>query len=193
MIGVIDYGIGNIMSIVNMFKKLDVNCIVVNQTSEIELCSKIILPGIGSFDHGMQLLNKSGLKESIDNHVKLGKPILGICLGMQMLGNSSEEGQLKGLGYIDFITKKYKFDDHSIRIPHMGWNNLSYINYNAKITVDIDQNSRYYFVHSYYAKCRDEKNIMFKTDYYGDFSSGVFLKKISLVFNSIQRKAINMV
>ena len=123
MIGVIDYGIGNIGSILNMLKKIGVQARSVKTVEEVEQADKLILPGVGSFDSGMQKLKSSGLVDSIIKHVNVDKkPLMGICLGMQMLGRSSEEGQEQGLGLIPFTCKKFNFEAESnLKVPHMGW------------------------------------------------------------------------
>jgi glutamine amidotransferase len=154
MIAILDYGIGNLKSIHNMFKKVRVESVITSDIELINRADKYILPGVGSFDHGITSLRKAGFfealtKEVLENH----KPILGICLGMQLLTNSSEEGKEKGLGWIDASTVKFDLEDKSLSIPHMGWNKIYPANTN-----DIFKNfkdNRFYFVHSYHVVCND--------------------------------------
>ena len=127
MIAIIDYGLGNVKAFANVYKRLNIPAIIVKQPEELKNARKIILPGVGAFDHAMQMLDKSGLKPVLDeivlhHHV----PVLGICVGMQMLARSSEEGSLPGLGWIDGEVKKFNPSslEHSMRVPHMGWNNI---------------------------------------------------------------------
>ena len=174
MIAIIDYGIGNIGSIQNMLKKVNAKEIVLaTKTEDIKNADKYILPGVGAFDSGMNMLNASGMREELDRQVtECKKPILGICLGMQMLGMSSEEGQEKGLGYIDFSCRKFEFSDNKLRVPHMGWDYVD-IEDNSPLCVDPIENLKFYFVHSYYAVCRQKENVMFTCDYGFKFAAGV--------------------
>lgn len=174
MIGIINYGVGNIGSIVNMLKMIGVEVKIVLNESDILFCDKLILPGVGSFDYAMSKLEDSGLIPAILNHcVEQQKPLLGICLGMQMLGLSSEEGIKKGLGLIPFRTRKFVFTSNTFKIPHMGWNNVLSLNSENPLCYEIDKNYRFYFVHSYYADCENKDHVMFTTDYVINFASGV--------------------
>ena len=123
MITVIDYGMGNLGSVINMLKKIGVASKITSDLEEIKTATKLLLPGVGSFDKAMQRINDSGIKEVLDyKALKEETPVLGICLGMQLLTNSSEEGVEKGLGYINASTKKFTFQDNKLKVPHMGWN-----------------------------------------------------------------------
>lgn len=174
MISVIDYGLGNLGSIVNMLKRVGVDDAMFASTpDDIARSDKIILPGVGSFDTGMNKLNSSGLREALDIHVReKHKPILGICLGMQMLGNRSEEGSEQGLGYIDFVCYRFSPADRSLRVPHMGWDYVE-INKDTPLTASPMDDPRFYFVHSYYAVCSDESDILFSCEYGNLFTAGV--------------------
>lgn len=176
----IDYGIGNVCSIINMLKKIGVESKLANSQSDIECADKIILPGVGAFDTGMQKLKKSGLINSIMTHaVTNNKPILGICLGMQMLGIGSEEGTEKGLGLIPFETIRFKLEDKKdLKIPHMGWDIVSMELRDDPILHDLDSEQRYYFVHSYHAICKDSENILMKCDYGYPFAAAVKKDKV---------------
>lgn len=171
---VIDYGVGNVGSILNMLKRIGADVVASNSKNEIENADKLILPGVGSFDYGMEMLEKSGLKELVINHALIEKkPILGICLGMQMLGKKSEEGIKEGLNLIPFETKKFKFDNNKLKIPHMGWDISNVSIERDPIFKDIIEEQRYYFVHSYHAVCDEEKYELMSCEYGYKFSSAV--------------------
>lgn len=180
MIAVIDYGVGNICSIVNMLKKIGVTAVLTNRIEEIEIADKLILPGVGSFDAGMDKLNKSGLVEAIKKHaIVYEKPLLGICLGMQMLGRKSEEGKNDGLGFIPFDNKRFVFNDRKdLKIPHMGWDFTTIEIENDPIVQNLDSIQRYYFVHSYHAVCDCEENILMRCEYGYSFPAAVKYRKI---------------
>ena len=149
MIAIIDYGLGNIGSISNMLKKIGCDDIIYATTKEqLKKADKYILPGVGAFDMGMKMLNNSGMREELDKQILCEKkPILGICLGMQMLGKHSEEGEEEGLGYIDFDCKKFKIEEYDLRVPHMGWDYVD-IKKNSVIVNNQPEGLRFYFVHS---------------------------------------------
>ncbi|MGN0170896.1 MAG: imidazole glycerol phosphate synthase subunit HisH [Lachnospiraceae bacterium] len=174
MIAVIDYGIGNLGSIENMLKKAGGEEVIYASCAEdLRKADKLILPGVGSFDMGMCMLNMSGMREELDVQVlKKGKPILGICLGMQMLGQSSEEGTCKGLGYIPFECKKFSVEKQNLRVPHMGWDYVEIQKECRLLKAPID-NLRFYFVHSYYAVCECDQDVMMTCDYGGPFVAAV--------------------
>ena len=150
MISIINYGLGNVLAFYNIYKKLNIESQVVSSSSELESATKIILPGVGSFDWAMDKLNKSGMRETLD-HLVLEKkiPVMGICVGMQMMANSSEEGQKEGLGWFDAKVKKIKCDK-KIDLPHMGWNKINIKNDNT-LFQGLQNNARFYFLHSYSA------------------------------------------
>jgi glutamine amidotransferase len=170
MIVIIDYGIGNLASVLNMFKKIGIKDVCISSDiSIIEKADKLLLPGVGSFDAGMNNLEKSELIPVLNKKVLIEKtPILGICLGMQLLTQKSEEGLKQGLGWIDGETVKFNFNNNAhLKIPHMGWNYVNVKKENPLI--DINEKKRFYFVHSYYVKCKEEQSI--GTTYYGfDFT-----------------------
>ena len=172
MIAIIDYGFGNTGSIKNMLKKLGHESVITKDYEVLSKADKLILPGVGSFDSAMQALADCGLIDILNQLVlKDKKPILGICLGMQLMTKSSEEGKLNGFGWIDAETVKFDFDDNQYRIPHMGWNEVSVENASV-ITEGFDKTFRYYFVHSYYVKCKNQSDIILITDYCNPFVSG---------------------
>jgi len=179
MIVILDYGMGNVGSIVNMLKKLGHKSVVSNDTKTIKEADKLILPGVGSFDAGIENLTKSGLVPLILNHAKVEKkPLLGICLGMQLLGTKSEEGYLSGLSLIPFESKRFNFDkNENLKTPHMGWN-LVEKNTISYLTNNIDVNSRFYFVHSYHAVCSLKENVLLESTYGYKFASAVCSENI---------------
>ena len=167
MIGIISYGCGNILSIKNMLDYLRIKSFIIDSPDQIKEATKLILPGVGSFDNGIQkLLDGLWIKE-LEKHVLIDKkPVLGICLGMQLMCNSSEEGHLEGLGWVD--AKVLKFDSKNIKVPHMGWNEVEIF----KDTL-FKNNLRYrfYFVHSYYVSCESNEVISTKCLHEDNFTS----------------------
>lgn len=149
-IGIVNYGVGNIKSIYNIFKYFGLDIFIIDNPSKLEQCDKIILPGVGSFKHCMNLIIKKNFYDEINNFVNKKKPILGICVGMQLLTNSStEEGYSKGFGFIDSKVEKFNFGeigDNSI--PHVGFNSIFFKGKN-KLFKDIKEGSSFYFTHSY--------------------------------------------
>ena len=171
---VVDYGLGNLNSVANMIRHVGGQCIISSDLGVIATAEKLLLPGVGAFDRGMSKLNSSGIKEVLDK-VVLEKqlPILGICLGMQLMTNSSEEGELEGLGWIDAEVKKFAFPDEAdLKIPHMGWNRVSIKKTNLLISAEKDAEQRFYFVHSYYVHAKNQDDIMCSTYYGHEFCSG---------------------
>ena len=170
MIGIIDYGVGNIKAFANIYKNFDMPYTIVKNIEDLNGMTKLILPGVGSFDHAMQSLQNSGMKEKLDELVLDEKiPVIGICVGMQMLAKSSDEGKLSGLGWIDGVVKK--FDKSKILngpLPHMGWNNLNIKNSN-KIVENLEINPRFYFLHSYYFECKDKNDVLATATYGEEF------------------------
>lgn len=173
MIGILDYGVGNIGSVYNMLRKIAGEEIAfVNNCDDVANMDKLILPGVGSFDTGMRMLSESGLREGVDKHVYMDKPVLGICLGMQMLGRGSQEGALPGLGYIDFYCYKFNVEDRGLHVPHMGWDYVS-VEKNDSIVAGDPEGLRFYFVHSYYAVCDNRENVLMTCDYGIKFTAAV--------------------
>lgn len=180
MIVVIDYGMGNVGSIINVFRKIGVPAILTDDIKQIENADKLILPGVGAFDNGMYNLQKSGLAEAIKKHaIENLKPLLGICLGMQLLGRSSEEGKERGLGLISFDNKRFKFDNNTeLKIPHMGWDIAESIATDDPLIAGLAPKQRYYFVHSYHAVCDGEENVLMQCEYGYRFAAAVAKGKI---------------
>ncbi|NQX40308.1 glutamine amidotransferase [Pedobacter steynii] len=180
MIAIIDYGVGNIRAFTNIYKKLDVHIKIAQKLEDLTEVTKIILPGVGAFDHAMEQLERSGMRQRLDELV-LGDhvPVVGICVGMQMLAHSSDEGKLLGLGWIDASVKK--FDESKIKysthLPHMGWNDVNPVKENAILT-GLEKDAKFYFLHSYYFHCNDAEDIIATTDYGIEFSCAVNKKNI---------------
>lgn len=175
MIAIVDYGMGNLGSISNMLRKVGAACAISSDPAVIESADKLILPGVGAFDGGMRSLAERGLIQVLDTQVLAHKkPVLGLCLGMQLFGQRSEEGNLKGLGWVDLQTIRFRFDDANARlkIPHMGWNTLQIRRPHALLN-DLDLDARFYFVHSYHVVCADHENVMAETNYGYNFASVV--------------------
>lgn len=175
MITIVDYGSGNIRAIGNIYEKLNIEYSVATTADQILAADKLILPGVGAFDETITMLNTNGFREALDKKVlHHGTPILGICVGMQMLADSSEEGKLPGLGWIHGEVKL--FDKKEIlgkpKTPHLGWNSIS-IKKESPIMYNIDEEEGFYFIHSYYFECADEKDILSLTEYGKVFSSAI--------------------
>ncbi|MEY4292997.1 MAG: imidazole glycerol phosphate synthase, glutamine amidotransferase subunit [Bacteroidota bacterium] len=169
---IIDYNLGNPKSIKNMLGYLFVDAQISSDRSEIAKAERLILPGVGHFQHGMEQLEQLGLIEVLNKVVlEDKKPILGICLGMQLLTKHSEEGNIDGLGFIDAQTIKFNLDDPQLKIPHMGWNTVQFKK-ESNLRNEIIPNPRYYFVHSYYVECNNTADILCTTNYGVEFVSG---------------------
>ncbi|MCB0751567.1 MAG: imidazole glycerol phosphate synthase subunit HisH [Ignavibacteriae bacterium] len=175
MIGIIDYGLGNIKAFANVYKNLDLDYQIIKNSEDLIKVSKIILPGVGSFDHAMNLLNNSGMRNTLDNLVLKEKiPVLGICVGLQILANGSEEGNLPGLGWIDAEVKKFDASTipYKTRLPHMGWNIVEAQSDNYLLS-SLNEKPRFYFLHSYYFKCNNSSDSISQTNYGSYFTSAV--------------------
>ncbi|AEI50304.1 imidazole glycerol phosphate synthase subunit HisH [Runella slithyformis] len=174
MIVIIDYEMGNVGSIQNMLKKVGYDSIITSNKQKICDAHKIILPGIGAFDTGMEQLGSKGLHETLNRRVlEAGVPVLGVCLGMQLITKNSEEGTLPGLGWVESQTRKFFFPNHpQLKIPHMGWNTIQYSEENpCTLFRGMPAEARFYFVHSYYVRCDNQADIVAETQYGHSFVS----------------------
>lgn len=170
MITIIDYGIGNIASVVNMVSRVSREGVIIKKSSELIEASKIIITGVGSFDHGIRSLTDDKWIDALNEAVLVRRvPVLGICLGMQLMCRSSEEGRLPGLGWIDAEVKRFNFPTNSEnKIPHMGWNVIEIVKSNPLIeSSEVEQ--RFYFVHSYYAVCNHPQDVLATAHHGNDF------------------------
>lgn len=175
MIKIVNYGSGNIQAILNIYKQLNLDCAVANSPAQLSGATKLILPGVGAFDETMKELLESGFHAELDQMVLENKiPVLGVCVGMQILANKSEEGKLPGLGYIDGEVKKFDTNTftHKPHLPHLGWNSIEPAKEHP-IFKDIDFEQGFYFLHTYYFSCNSKDDILAQTEYGVEFSSAV--------------------
>lgn len=177
---IIDYNMGNLGSISNIIKKVGHTSTVTSDIEVIKSAKRIILPGVGAFDKAMHNLQQLQLIDILNKKVLIDKvPVLGICLGMQLLTRKSEEGSTKGLGWINADVVRFNFleDKKQLKVPHMGWNEIS-IPSKHPILHDIGDTPRFYFVHSYHAACDNTENVLTNTSYGYDFASGIYKDNI---------------
>ncbi|WP_036026434.1 imidazole glycerol phosphate synthase subunit HisH [Leptospira noguchii] len=172
---IVDYGMGNLRSVKMKFERMKYDSVISSDPEIIKNASHLILPGVGHFAEGMKNIFERGLKESLDHAVIQRKvPILGICLGMQLLTRFSEEGNVNGLGWIDALTRKFDFNSSpngvKYRIPHVGWNSIK-IRRDSVLLEGIQNLSRFYFTHSYAVQCEVETESIAETEYGYSFSS----------------------
>lgn len=177
MISILDYGVGNVQALLNIYKRLNIPARRARTVEELSEAEKIILPGVGSFDWAMTRLEKSGMRAALDDAaLGKGRPVLGICVGMQMMAQRSEEGSSAGLGWIDAEVKKLNTNGaghaNSAHLPHMGWNDVEPSNGDG-LFKGIGIAGRFYFLHSYYFAPKDQKTILAFTDYGARFASSV--------------------
>jgi glutamine amidotransferase len=180
VITIVDYGVGNIQAIANIYKRLNIPVRIARTAQELAGAERVILPGVGSFDWAMARLNNSGMRVVLDDLVlSKGKPVLGICVGMQMIAKRSDEGSLEGLGWIDAEVRKFDCSASSQRayLPHMGWNDVEPRSQDSLFR-DIGATGRFYFLHSYYFAPKDQHMILGVTDYGGPFASCVHARNI---------------
>lgn len=175
MITLIDYGVGNIFAFQNVYKRLDIPTKIAKTATDLVDAEKLILPGVGAFDFAMEQLNASGMRQILDKLVLDKKvPIIGICVGMQMMGNRSDEGTAEGLKWLD--ADIIKFDESLIKqrtkLPHMGWNDVSPLKRHPLFN-GLEEDSIFYFLHSYYFNCKNKEDVIAETDYGISFASAV--------------------
>jgi len=180
MITIVDYGVGNISAFKNVFKRLNIASSIAKSSSDLENATKLILPGVGSFDYAISQLNLSGMRKKLDELVIEKKiPVLGICVGMQMMGKGSEEGASEGLNWVD--AQVLKFDESllktRVKLPHMGWNEVKPVK-ESILFKNINEEAIFYFLHSYYFKCNNSNHVLGVSDYGSSFSSCINFENI---------------
>ena len=175
MIAIVDYGLGNILAFANMFKRLNIDARVARTVEDLAGADKLILPGVGAFDHAMELLDASGMRATLDQLVlRDGVPVLGICVGMQILANASDEGKLAGLGWIDGRVRAFESlpEATELALPHMGWNDAKPVA-DMPLFKDMDDDARFYFLHSFFFECTSGDSVAATARYGIDFSCAV--------------------
>lgn len=175
MIAILGYGLGNTRAFQNIYRELNIPCVLAEDRATLAAADRIILPGVGAFDHAMQRLKASGLFETLEEAVQgHRKPVLGVCVGMQMLARSSEEGVEPGLGWIDGTVRKIDFLENSpLRLlPHMGWSTIRH-NASEPLLAGLDEALGFYFLHSYHFVCSDAADVIATTDYAKSFHCAV--------------------
>jgi glutamine amidotransferase len=173
VITIVNYGMGNLGSMRNMFKRIGVKASIESDPAVIRQAEKLVLPGVGAFDTAMTCINTvPGLREVLDHKALIEHtPVLGVCLGMQLLTRSSEEGALPGLGWIPGVTMRFPKQE-GLKVPHMGWN-VAMANTPSLLTAQVGEAPRYYFVHSYCVHVDDPAHSLMRTHYYIDFDSAI--------------------
>ena len=175
MIAIVDYGLGNISAFVNVYNRANIRVAVAKNADELNGASKLILPGVGHFDHAMELLQRSGLREPLDRLVREEKvPVIGVCVGMQILARTSEEGRSPGLGWIDADVKTLKSPEvaGSLPLPHMGWNDVRPSG-PSPLFKGLENDARFYFLHSYYVRCDRREDVLATCGYGAEFGCAV--------------------
>jgi len=173
MLVIVDYGVGNLGSMGNMLRKIGCPAKISADPDDVLAADKLILPGVGAFDQGIESLRRRGLADALTKQViERGIPLLGVCLGMQLLGSASEEGSMAGLGFIEAKTVRFPnhVDDVPLRVPHMGWNVVR-PQKDDLLFHGLESQNRFYFVHSYHVDCADPEIVLGFTPYAEDFVS----------------------
>ena len=175
MIGIVDYGLGNTQALINIYKRLGISATLVKNSADFSMVKRIILPGVGAFDWAMERLEKSGMLPELNRFaLQECKPVLGICVGMQMMAHRSEEGTVDGLGWLKAEVKR--FDETCLRgcthLPHMGWNDVTPVD-GVDLFYGMNESLRFYFLHSYYFSSNDPGDVLASTLYGKSFTCAV--------------------
>ena len=169
---IINYGLGNIQAFANIYQRLNISVEAATTPEQLAQAEKIILPGVGAFDWAMNRLNESGLRDTLEELVLHKQvPVLGVCVGMQMMANRSDEGELPGLGWIDAEVVRFEIKDQSSPLPHMGWNDVQPLESNSLFKGI--ETPRYYFLHSYYIEPINNANVLATSNYGAEFTAAV--------------------
>jgi len=169
MISIIDYGMGNLRSVQKAFERMDIKAKIISNPHDLRNADKILLPGVGHFENGITNLKELGFVDALKEEIIVKKkPILGICLGMQLMTSFSEEGNFEGLNFIEAQTQKFVLN--TLKIPHMGWNSIE-IKKNSIFSNELNPDDLVYFVHSYFVRCKNDSDVLFKTNYGISFDS----------------------
>ncbi len=180
MISIVDYGLGNVKAFSNVYKRLNIAARTVSTAAELEGATKIILPGVGHFDHAMELLDASGMRDTLDDLVlNKGVPVIGVCVGMQILAESSEEGIREGLGWVPGKVQSLRSlpIPNSMPLPHMGWNDVTPSS-GGGLFDGLEADARFFFLHSFYFACADNDNVAAVANYGSDFTCAVAAKNV---------------
>lgn len=179
-LSIIDYGVCNIGSMVNMSRKIGFNVEIATKPKDIHKATHILLPGVGAFDQGIIALRSSGLLETLIEKMHVNPvPLLGVCLGMQLLCEGSEEGDLPGLGLISGFCRHFKIEKNStLRVPHMGWNEVQFSKA-SPLSLSLQVDARFYFTHSYHMNCNDTNDVLATANHGGHFTAAVQKKNVS--------------
>jgi glutamine amidotransferase len=173
VITIVDYGLGNVQAFLNVYKRLNVPAARATTVAELEGATRVILPGVGAFDHAMERLEASGMREKLDDLVlRKHVPVLGVCVGMQILARSSDEGKLPGLGWIDGRVRLFGGGPQPLPLPHMGWNDVQPAEHNALFR-ELERDAKFYFLHSYYFECARPDHVAATSSYGVSFTSAV--------------------
>lgn len=173
MITIVDYGLGNVNAFLNVYRRLNIAAKTASRADDLTDAVKVILPGVGAFDHAMDRLNKSGMRDALDDIVvRRQVPVLGVCVGMQMLGRDSEEGRQPGLSWIPGRVRSMTSLAMSMPVPHMGWNDVQPAA-NQPLFDRLASPARFYFLHSYYFECERVEDGIATTEYGGRFACAV--------------------
>ena len=176
MICVVDYGVGNVQAFLNLFKRIGIDAMRASKSDELVNANKLILPGVGHFDHAMEQLNLSGMREKLDDLVLGSKvPIMGICVGMQMLADSSDEGSLPGLNWIPGRVREFssEINGTNMPMPHMGWNELNTYPQEKLFAKGFESSAHFYFLHSYFFDALDKRDVAATATYGFEFDAVV--------------------